>query len=219
MKRIDITGKKFNRLTVMAFLPLENKWLCQCECGNFCKVDGRHIKNGHTKSCGCRKQEVLKERVAANTKHGYYLGGKPDKFTATYNSMMQRCYDKASPYYHRYGGRGITVCPEWKENKISFHKWCEQTYPGTGTLDRINNNGSYSPKNCRWATKQQQARNRQSNVIYTTTKGTGCQAELAIIWNIDEKLVSSRIHRGWPVEKAFSTPPRRGNYRRKACLK
>lgn len=217
MKRIDITGKKFNRLTVMAFLPLENKWLCQCDCGNFCKVKGSHIKDGHTKSCGCRKRETIDERVAANTKHGYYIGGKPDKFTSIYRSMMQRCYDSNSTYYYRYGGRGITVCDEWRNDIVAFHKWCENTYNGSGSIDRIDNNKGYSPENCRWATKQQQARNRASNVIYKTSKGTGCQAELAKMWGIDEKLVSHRIHRGWEPERAFSTPPRQGNYRRKSC--
>lgn len=217
MYRINLTNKKFGRLKVINFLPLENKWLCACDCGNYAKVRGDKLRDGRTVSCGCRKKEALAERVKENTKHGYYIGGKPDRFTSIYRSMVQRCYDLNSTYYSDYGGRGITVCAEWRNSVVAFHKWCEKTYVGSGSIDRIDNNKGYSPENCRWATKQQQARNRRSNAVYRTSKGSGCQAELAKVWGIDEKLVSSRIHRGWAVEKAFSTPPRVGNYKRKSC--
>lgn len=190
--------------------------MCLCDCGNYTKVRGASLRSGKTTSCGCRKKETAKERVKNNTTNGYYIGG-PDKFVVAYNGIMHRCYNKKSPYYARYGGRGITVCDEWRNSKEAFHKWCEETYIDGRSIDRIDNNKGYSPENCRWATKEEQARNRESNVIYATSKGTGCQTELAKIWGIDEKLVSYRIKHGWEPERAFSTPPRQGNYRRKSC--
>ena len=213
----DITGKRFGRLTVLYVLREDKKWLCKCDCGNYTKVAATHLRTGHTVSCGCRAKEQRESLPAQNTTHGYYLGGKPDLFIATYNSMVARCYNPNSPCYRRYGGRGIGVCEEWKNSKVAFHKWCEETYIEGRTLDRIDNNRGYSPDNCRWATKTQQARNRKSNVVYQTSKGIGCQAELSKVWGISEKLVSARIHRGWAPEKAFSTPPRQGNYHRKSC--
>lgn len=218
MYRIDLRGKKFNNLLVLNFLPLENKWLCKCDCGNYTKTTGDKLRRGHTKSCGCLKDIAIKERIKLNTKHGFYIGRKPDKFITTYNSMVQRCTNKNSSYYSRYGGRGIRVCDEWMSNKKAFHDWCALTYIEGCSLDRIDNNGDYCPENCRWVNKTTQARNRSSNKIYETSKGTGCQSELSHIWGISEKLVSQRIKRGWEIEKAFATPPRKGNYRRKSNL-
>lgn len=214
MRRIDISQQKFGRLLAIEPVPGTRKWMCLCDCGNSCEVAATHLKAGHTRSCGCLAREVRERRVKENTTHGYYIGGRPDKFICIYNGMMSRCYNPNSKFYAGYGGRGIRVCEEWRTSKVAFHKWCEDTYIDGRTIDRIDNDGDYSPENCRWADKTTQARNRRSNVIYETSRGRGCQAELSAIWGIDEKLVSARIHYGWSPEKAFSTPPRKGNYRR-----
>ena len=210
-KRCDITNKKFNRLVAISYQN-NGKWFCRCECGNFCSVETAKLKNGHTKSCGCLKKEIQNNLVKNNTTHGRYVGGNPDKFAYTYSSMKGRCLNKNNPAYKDYGGRGIKICSEWLNNKETFFDWCEQTYMPGCSIDRIDNSGDYCPENCRWATAEEQANNRRSTIRYSTSKGNGSQAELSRVWGINEKLVIERIHRGWSPEKAFSTPPRKGNY-------
>ena len=208
MKRTNMVGKRFGNLTVISLAndnPHRYKWLCKCDCGRMTVVSGTHLRSGHTKSCGCLADRNRKNRVKENTKFGYYING-PDKFIRAYNGIKLRCYNKKNPSYPRYGARGIKMCAEWFESPQSFHEWCERTYIPGCSIDRIDNSGDYSPENCRWATPKEQARNRRSNKIYTTSKGTGCLTDLADIWNIKAGTVAARLRMGWDVEKAFSTP-------------
>ena len=157
-------------------------------------------------------------RHTGNPVHGLFKGN--ENLFNLWQTIKNRCENPNRPNYKNYGGRGIKLCAEWQKAE-NFVRWAlangydKTADRGATTIDRIDNDKGYSPENCRWATKSQQARNKSSNAIYATSKGTGCQAELAKIWGIDEKLVSNRIHRGWSAEAAFSTPPRQGNYRRK----
>lgn len=213
-RRIDITGQKFNRLTVISFCKEKMKWLCKCDCGNMTYVDGNKIRTGSTTSCGCRARETREQLAKANTTHGLYA--KHSRLVNIYNAMQQRCYNKNCPAYEFYGGRGITMCDEWRNDRTKFFDWAMKSGFNENdknlSIDRIDNSKGYSPDNCRWATPLQQANNTRNVTWYKTSKGTHSLSETARLFGIDFRLAYDRIKRGWDPEKAFSTPPRKGNY-------
>jgi len=163
-KFIDLTGHKIGRLTV-SYRAENNKygntmWHCVCDCGNEKDVLSSTLLSGHAKSCGCYKTEHLKSqsRRAMNTKHG-------ESFTRLYRiwaGMIYRCMNPNSKDYPDYGGRGITVCREWRESYIKFRDWAKASgYEDRLTVDRKDNDRGYSADNCRWATAAQQCENRR----------------------------------------------------------
>lgn len=155
----NLIGQRFGRLLVIDRAG-SNKygramWLCLCECGNKSVKQGKLLLNGHCKSCGCGEYE---NRVNNCTSHKL-------SNTRLYNiwcAMKQRCYYSKHKDYHNYGGRGIVVCDEWKNDFKSFYDWSvTHGYLDNLSIDRIDVNGNYEPKNCRWATSQEQRLNQR----------------------------------------------------------
>lgn len=169
----DLTGKKFNRLTVIKFIPASERtargynWLCKCDCGNLIKANANKLKNGLQQSCGCLKEEMKYNIGNVNKKYKY----SNKRLYGIYKSMINRCYDTNGREYHNYGGRGITVCPEWlgEYGYDVFAEWALSTgydinaKHGECTIDRINVDKGYSPDNCTWKTNKQQQNNRRNN--------------------------------------------------------
>lgn len=159
MKIIDLKGKKFGKLTVLE--RAKNKgckvaWKCVCECGNFTIARASDLRSGNTKSCGCLSYEPT------NFKHGH----SQEPIEKTYNNMKQRCFNPKNKRFEDYGGRGITVCEEWKNDFQAFYDYVS-ALPHFGekgySLDRINNDGNYEPDNVRWATQKEQANNKRNS--------------------------------------------------------
>lgn len=199
----DISNQKFGRLT--ALYRLHNtkgrtKWLCICDCGNLTEVITRDLTTGNTKSCGCLHKEGLIERNKYNAKHN-----KCDtRLYSIWTNMKDRCYNDVAPNYPNYGGRGIAVCSEWKDDFTSFYDWSiNNWYKDTLTIDRIDVDGNYEPSNCRWATDKQQARNRRNNRNYSIRGVTHCLMEWCEIYNINYQTVVYRLNHGCNIEKAL----------------
>lgn len=166
----DLTGKVFTWLIVIEFEGRSEKyhakWLCRCKCGKEKVVYALSLKSGATKSCGCYNRNNTSERLFV---HGE--GGK--NRSREYNSWISakgRCFNKKDQKYHRYGGRGITMCQEWRMSYKAFLENLGRCPEGL-MLERINNEGHYEPGNCRWATPKEEANNRSTNLDYKERYG------------------------------------------------
>ena len=226
----DLTGQKFNRLTALKYLG-NSKWLCRCDCGNETIALAKELKNGHKKSCGCLRKETsaklaqkmgkiygkingnilskksIEKIIQANKKYPNLEYNKQFyRLRNIYRRMINFCNDKSNK---RYGGRGINVCNEWKNDFLAFYNWAinngfdEQLEWWNCTIDRINNDGNYEPNNCRWANNKIQSRNRSTNNLITFNGITHCIAE----WEEITKLpIRNRLKIGWSIEKALTIP-------------
>lgn len=157
-------GKRFHELVIVGDTKVIDKrryFLCQCDCGNQKFIRGDQIRNGKTKSC-CRRFT-----------NGITHGMKNTRFYQTWTGMLQRCRSSNLASWKNYGGRGIKVCKRWNKFENfrddmldSYLKHCEDFGVKETEIDRINVNGNYEQKNCRWATNKEQANNkRKSNFI------------------------------------------------------
>lgn len=130
-----------------------------------------------------------------------------ERILGIFNGMKQRCYNKNSTKYHRYGGRGITICDEWLKNPQSFVDWSmDNGYADNLTIDRINNDGNYEPSNCRWATKKEQANNTSTNHRITYNGETHTLKEWSEKLGISYQTLMIRLCHGWSEEKTLSEP-------------
>lgn len=133
--------------------------------------------------------------------------GKESRLRHTWANMCTRCNNPNSPVYKNYGGRGITVCEEWKHHFAPFEEWAlKNGYTDELTLDRIDNNKGYSPDNCRFVTYKQQNQNRRDNVVLEFNGEKKCLTEWARVMGIGQSVLFRRLKRGWSTEKALTFP-------------
>ena len=199
----DETGNRYSRLLVIRKANVTEhgqKWWCRCECGNECAVLGSNLRYGNTQSCGC----LQRERVAnAKTTHGHSSNPEFNRWV----KMLARCLNPGSPEFPYYGGRGIAVCERWQGPDGFTNFFADMgPCPSGLTLDRIDNDGPYSPENCRWATATEQQNNKRSNRRVTFKGETHTVAEWAKKLDMKSGTLSCRLRVGWSVEEALSTP-------------
>lgn len=156
MFKLDVSGMQFGRLTAIRFHGVtrsKRMWECKCACGAEVIVSIGSLRSGNTKSCGCLHVETARNK---NLSHGRCR----TKIYSIWTHMLQRCRNPNRPRYHDYGGRGITVCKRW----LTFENFFEDMgeVPAGHTLDRIDNDGNYEPKNCKWSTPTEQTKNSRA---------------------------------------------------------
>lgn len=206
-------GERFGRLTVLredpqAYPDRKVRWVCQCDCGTVKSINGRYLRSGDTRSCGCWGDENRRRPEPRTLKHGL-AGGTSDGRPPEYHVwviMRQRCRDTNDRSYHRYGGRGIVVCSEWNDFAVFYRDMGPRPTP-RHSIDRIDNDGPYSPGNCRWATSAEQANNRRTTRRLTHEGETLTLAEWSKVTGIKATTLYNRIWSGWPPSRALTEPP------------
>lgn len=182
---LDLSGSKFGKLTATKIVGSKNGsklWLCECDCGNTAHVEAKSLRCGNTQSCGCGR------------KHG--LRYTPEY--QAYHDMLGRCTNTKHKSYHRYGGRGIGVCREWQKSFEAFIEDMGQRPEGM-TLERIDNEGDYSPENCKWASRTEQMRNTRRTVMLEYGGETMCILDWSRKLGVDKDTLRRRVARGWPT--------------------
>ena len=198
----DLTLQMFGRLLALAPVQADAgkniTWLCVCHCGNVVTRKSNCLKRVRRHSCGC---------LGKNTHHG----STGTREYVIWQGMKSTCLNPAAPNFRWYGGRGISVCESWLSSFEDFYRDMGAC-PQSGTLDRIDNNGSYSPENCRWANHKTQFSNKRNNRLITYNGDTHTVAEWARKLGIIPDTISYRISKGWPIEKAFQAPMNTGRH-------
>jgi hypothetical protein len=201
-KREDLTGRKFNKLTVIEPInkdkKYEYKWKCLCDCGNYCIVSASSLKTGHTKSCGC-----LQGEHHCDSSH---IEGRT-RLYRIWTNIKQRCLNANNKAYKNYGQRGITICKEWEQSYNSFKQWSlDNGYADNLSIDRIDVNGNYEPSNCRWVNFKTQANNTRVNKLITFNGETLTLAQWRDKMGFKRGVIEYRLQKGWDIEKTLTTP-------------
>lgn len=204
---IDLSGKRFGNWRVLSCAGRNKSggavWKCECSCGNVRIVDGRSLRSGASTNCGCLRPHVGKP------KHS----GRNERLYGVFRGMIDRCENKNCAQYERYGGRGITVCDEWRNDYSKFRDWALSSgYQSEAdkykcTIDRIDNNKGYSPENCRWVSQKAQSNNKGNNHLLTYNGETHTITEWSEITGIRKDTLRRRIEvYGWSIARALTEP-------------
>lgn len=194
----DLLTQHFGKLKVLARADNSKhgaaRWHVVCICGTTKTVRTDQLTEKTTVSCGCYAKELAAARLRTH-------GGTGSMEFVSWTSMRRRCEDSKHPAYSRYGGAGITVCKRWRTFTAFLSDMGPCPFP-KGSIDRINNQRGYTPKNCRWLLKAEQSKNR-SNVVWLngmTLPDAGKK------YGVKETTLRRRVKAGWPPEKLFKTP-------------
>ena len=191
-------GDRFGKLVAMSLHERRGRnkayWSFQCDCGNVTVAAMSEVKYGKTQSCGC-----LRIEISGNINRSHSMSKSSEYHS--WCSINGRCANLMDKAYPQYGGRGITVCERWRKFE-AFYADMGPRPVGT-SIDRINNDGPYSPENCRWASRTQQARNTRRNINVTLDGKIVCLKEASQILGLPYGTVSARVRRGWTPERAL----------------
>ncbi len=212
---MDLSGRRYGKLTVVRRVnspenhPHSPLWECVCDCGKTKFVTSNNLTNGNTNSCGCIKNELMRETMM---NRAIYRTDDEKRLNSIWIDMKRRCENANYKDFFNYGGRGISVCCEW-HNYDTFKEWAlANGYKNGLSIDRVNVNGDYEPGNCRWATAIEQANNKR-NTIYIEYHGRRFTiSELSREYNLPYRTVFDRIKRGWSIDDVVKTPIQRRSH-------
>lgn len=203
-QRILEAGITVGRWTLLLSAELHGRpaWNCRCACGTIRVVDARSLSSGASRSCGCFMREVSSINGKRNAVHGW----KGSKTYRVWSRMKERCSRPGHKSWSDYGGRGISVCERWRQ----FENFLADMgpVPERMTLERKDVNGNYEPGNCKWATMQEQARNKRSNHILTVFG----ESKTVVEWSEDARCeanltaLQKRLGSGWSDIRAVTEP-------------
>lgn len=201
---IDLSGKQYGLWTVLRYDKTVREisfWLCRCECGNEKVVRGHALRQGKSKSCGCKSNQF---RSVGITTHG--MSGTPEY--SSWQHMKDRCSKPNHQHAKYYYAKGIRVCERWNESFDAFIADMGLMPSPKCQIDRVDSNGNYEPGNCRWATSVQNGRNTSRNHKITSRGKTHCISEWSEILGIKASTIANRLWKGWSTESALWTPVR-----------
>lgn len=208
--RLNLIGNKYGKLTVLKLLGRKEEsnyknrppfiWKCVCDCNNQKIATTNQLRSGDLKSCGCLYKTINITHNMSNTIE-----------YKSWSEMKNRCNNKNSHNYERYGKRGIKVCNRWLN---SFENFLEDmgSRPNNTSLDRINNNQGYYPKNCKWSSPKEQSRNRRSNRIFEFEGKKLSLIEITEKLNLNYKTVHNRLTNGMSFKEAISKPKMKNQF-------
>lgn len=190
----DLTGQRFGRLVAIKDVGInkygKHLWLCQCDCGKTKITLSNSLCTDRSLSCGCLQIEV---RIKNGTIHGLEY----TCFSKLYKGIKQRCYNPNHKNYDRYGGRGIRMCDRWLSDIRNFAADMGERVDKKLTIERIDNNGDYSPENCKWATRKEQGNNTIRCHPVTIDGVTKNISQWSEYFGIKRSTMSGRVRKGW----------------------
>lgn len=202
----DLTGRRFGRLTAVRPTVKNSqrgqKWEWLCDCGALTEAVASMVKNGHTRSCGCLQREVSAE-IGSRVNRTHGEGGRTR--TPEYKvwcGIKRRCFNENDDSYRYYGGRGVTMCSEWRDSYDAFLRDMGRRPSQQHQIDRENVNGNYEPGNCRWVTRKEQANNKRGLKKISAHGETMTIGQWAERIGVDYRLIHLRLKRGWSPERA-----------------
>lgn len=210
MNRIDLTGKRFGKWTVISIGDMKDRkptaqsvWRCICDCGvEKPAVLYAALTSGRSSSCGCMRGRPASEIVP-------FRRGKEKEYAA-WLSLKTRCYNEKMRDYHNWGGRGIKVCDRWRSSFENFYADMGPKPEGDFSLDRKNNDGDYTPENCRWVSRFHQQNNRRSVSRIAWKWGVMSLTEICRRENVCYIDTYQRMSRGWTLDRAISVTRENG---------
>lgn len=213
----NMIGKQYNNWTVLDYSHFNERSFfdktrnkrryakehflkVECKCGTIRNVRPAPLKNGKSKGCGCDGNYT---ETQFKKKHGL----TNSRLYKIYSGMKSRCYKDWDKDYKNYGDRGIAVCNDWLKDFSNFHKWAlKNGYKEDLTIDRIDNNGNYSPENCRWTTIINQSNNKRNNIYITYQNKTKTATEWSRELKVNADTLHNRKRLGWSDDEIISTP-------------
>lgn len=186
------SGRRYGSLVVLSFAGLSSRghatWRCSCACGREVVALGFNLRNGNTGSCGCARKRVSREKATSHGRSG-------SRLYLVWAAMLSRCRNPRDKNYPRYGGRGISVCDRW----LRFEGFYADMHPRPDglSLDRVDNDGGYSPENCRWATRCEQGANMSRSVRLVVSGASLSLSDAEALFGVGRGTIYARLRKGW----------------------